>query len=334
MKQLLPSVFFIAQLFCLSAFQPPEYPILKNAKPFAQSITLTELKTNLFHFSSDSFEGRYTGELGQKKAAEFIKESHKKNRVLSPFGQDHYFQAIPSSFLPENTSTSENVLAFVKGTEKPNEIVVISAHYDHLGKIGNKIFNGADDNGTGTVALLEIAEAFQLAKEKGFGPKRSLLFLHLTAEEQGLYGSKWYVNNPVWPLRNHIVNLNIDMIGRVDKKHLHNPNYVYLIGSDRLSSELHALSEETNNASLNLELDYTYNRKKDPNRFYYRSDHYNFAKNNIPVIFYFNGIHEDYHRDSDTPEKINYELLQKRIQLIFYTAWNIANREKKLTLNN
>ena len=124
------------------------------------------------------------------------------------------------------------------------------------------------------------------------------------------------------------------MIGRVDKKHIHNPNYVYLIGSDRLSSELHALSEETNNATLNLELDYTYNRKKDPNRFYYRSDHYNFAKNNIPVIFYFNGIHEDYHRDSDTPEKINYELLKKRIQLIFYTAWNIANREKKLTLNN
>lgn len=334
MKQTLFFVLFIFQLLCLSSFQPPETPPLKSAVPFANTITIEELKTTLFTFSSDSYEGRYTGEIGQKKAAKFLKEHYQKNGVLTPLGNNDYYQEIPSLFLPENTKASENVVAFVKGSIKPEEILVISAHYDHLGSKGTKIFNGADDNSSGTVALLEIAEAFQLAKEKGLGPKRSVLFLHLTAEEQGLYGSKWYVQNPLFPLKNHIANLNIDMIGRIDDTHLENSNYLYLIGADKLSSELHVLSEQTNKATLNLTLDYTYNRKNDPNRFFYRSDHYNFAKNNIPVIFYFNGVHEDYHLETDTPEKINYELLQKRVQLIFYTAWNIANREIRLTINN
>jgi Zn-dependent M28 family amino/carboxypeptidase len=334
MKPNLLFVFFILQSIRLSAFQPPEVPTLEDAVPFAQTITLEELKTIMFVFSSDRFEGRYTGEHGQKKAAQFLKEHHKKNGVLAPLKNEHYFQAIPSSFLPENTKASENVVAFIEGSVKPEEILVISAHYDHLGRNGATIFNGADDNSSGTAAILEIAEAFQQAKKNGYGPKRSVLFLHLTAEEQGLYGSKWYVENPLFPLKNHVTNLNVDMIGRVDDAHLENPNYLYLIGADKLSTELHELSEQTNKTTLNLSLDYRYNRKKDPNRFYYRSDHYNFAKNNIPIIFYFNGVHEDYHRDTDTSEKINYELLKKRVQLIFYTAWNIANRENRLKLDN
>jgi hypothetical protein len=334
MKQTFFFALFMCQFLGVSSVHAPETQILKEAAPFAKTITIEELKANLFTFSSDSYEGRYTGEIGQKKAAKFLKEHYQKIGVLTPLGNNDYYQEIPSSFLPDYTKASENVVAFVEGSVQPEEILVISAHYDHLGKNGVKIFNGADDNSSGTVALLEIAEAFQLAKEKGLGPKRSILFLHLTAEEQGLYGSKWYVENPLFPLRNHIANLNIDMIGRTDDAHLENPNYLYLIGADKLSSELHVLSEQTNKATLNLTLDYTYNRKKDPNRFYYRSDHYNFAKNNIPVIFYFNGVHEDYHRDTDTREKINYELLKKRAQLIFYTAWNIANRENRLTLDN
>ena len=123
------------------------------------------------------------------------------------------------------------------------------------------------------------------------------------------------------------------MIGRVDDTHEGNPNYIYLIGSDKLSTELHNISEEINTKFTNINLDYSFNDDEDPNRFYYRSDHYNFAKNNIPIIFYFNGTHQDYHQPSDTPDKINYELLQKRTQLIFYTAWEIANRDNRIVVD-
>ncbi len=305
----------------------------KKSIEFANTITEKELTENLYEIASDAYEGRDTGEPGQKKAAQFLKENYKKNHVQTPLGNDDYFQEVPASFLPKNLKDSENVVAYVKGTEKPEEILVISAHYDHIGKNGNVIYNGADDDGSGTVAILEIAEAFQLASEAGYGPKRSILFINLTAEEKGLYGSKWYVKNPIFPLKNHIVNLNIDMIGRVDDAHLNNSNYIYLIGSDKLSSELHNLSENINNKYIGLEFDYTFNDENDPNRFYYRSDHYNFAKNNIPVIFYFNGVHDDYHRETDTSEKINYQLLTQRTKLIFHTAWEIANRKNKLTVD-
>ncbi len=225
---------------------------------------------------------------------------------------------------------TENVLGFIYGTEKPEEIVVISAHYDHLGMDGNEIFRGADDNGSGTAAVLEIAESFQKAVVEGEGPKRSILFLNLTGEEEGLFGSKYYASHPAFPLQNTVVDLNIDMIGRVDAKHK-NGNYVYLIGSDKISTELHNLSEAVNNEFTQLELDYRYNDDKDPNRFYYRSDHYNFAKNGIPVIFYFNGTHPDYHKTTDTEDKIDYDALQKRAQLVFYTAWQIANKKDRLS---
>ena len=155
----------------------------------------------------------------------------------------------------------------------------------------------------------------------------------VTGEERGLLGSKYYSENPVFPLENTVTNLNIDMIGRVDKRHEDNPDYVYLIGTKMLSDELHEVSEEVNKTYSNLELDYRYNSKDDPNRFYYRSDHYNFAKNNIPVIFYFNGTHADYHKPTDTIEKINFSKLEKISKLIFYTAWELANRDKRVKLN-
>lgn len=310
-----------------------EVTIDKSVNNYANSITLNELKENLYTLASDAYDGRDTGEPGQKKAAEFLKKQYISNGISSPISKDDYFQVIPKSFLPRDVKTSENVIAYIEGTEFPNEIIVISAHYDHLGSKGDEIFNGADDDASGTVAVLEIAEAFQLAKNEGNGPKRSILFLNLTAEEKGLYGSKWYVNNPVFPLDNHIANLNIDMIGRVDPAHKKNENYIYLIGSDKLSTELHLLSEKVNSQFTNLDLDYTYNDVNDPNRFYYRSDHYNFAKNNIPIIFYFNGVHADYHKSTDTAEKINYELLTKRTKLVFYTAWEIANRKKTLKVD-
>ncbi len=308
------------------------------AAKYAKTITAKDLGKHLFIYASDEFEGRNTGEPGQKKAVKYLKDFYVSQGIASPLGGDDYFQEVPSEYLSNNRrgmtlKDSENVVAFIKGTEKPDEIVVISAHLDHEGVKNGEIYNGADDDGSGTVAILEIAEAFKQAADAGKGPKRSILFLHVTAEEKGLLGSKYYTENPIFPLANTVTNLNIDMIGRVDDRHKGNPNYVYLIGSDKLSTELHNISEAMNKKYTNIDLDYKYNDDNDPNRFYYRSDHYNFAKHNIPIIFYFNGTHADYHRPTDTPDKINYEMLENRTRLVFHTAWEVANRENRVVVD-
>ncbi len=334
MKKLIILFIAITILSCGTTKKNTVEPETNLSTKYATTITDTDLKEILYTLASDEFQGRRTGEEGQKIAAKYIVDFYKNNGINAPIGYESYLQPIPKDFFRgESKNDSENVVAFIEGTEKPEEILVISAHYDHLGIKGEKIYNGADDDASGTSAVLEIAQAFQQAKNDGNGSKRSILFLNLTGEEEGLYGSKFYTSNPIYPLANTVVNLNIDMIGRIDEAHESKPNYVYLIGSDKLSSELHALSEATNLAYSQLDLDYTYNDEKDPNRFYYRSDHYNFAKNNIPVIFYFNGVHADYHKATDTADKIDYELLAKRAQLIFYTAWEIANRETKLVVD-
>jgi len=306
-----------------------------HAAKYAATITAKELGTHLFTYASDEFEGRNTGEPGQKKAIAYLKDFYISQGIASAIGGDDYFQEVPAEFLnkrkrQEPLKDSENVVAFIKGTEKPNEIVVISAHLDHEGIKNGKIYNGADDDGSGTVAILEIAQAFQMATKAGKGPKRSILFLHVTGEEKGLLGSQYYTENPIFPIANTVCDLNIDMIGRTDERHKSDPNYVYLIGSDKLSTELHKLSEEINKKYTNINLDYKYNDENDPNRFYYRSDHYNFAKFNVPIIFYFNGTHVDYHKPTDTPDKINYELLENRAKLVFHTAWEVANRENRI----
>ncbi len=221
---------------------------------------------------------------------------------------------------------TENVLGFLEGGEMKDEILVLTAHYDHEGIKGDEIYNGADDDASGTTAVMEIAEAFALAKKEGNTPKRSILFMPVTGEEKGLLGSAHYAENPVFPLENTITNLNIDMIGRVDSAHKEDREFVYLIGSDRISTELHEISENMNAYYTKLELDYTYNAEDHPDRIYYRSDHWNFAKNGVPIIFYFNGTHDDYHRPTDTVEKIEFDVLKKRTDLVFYTAWELANR--------
>ncbi len=235
------------------------------------------------------------------------------------------------------TIESENVLGYLEGTDKKDEVLIISAHYDHIGKrsagAGDLINNGADDDGSGTVTVMELAEAFAKAKESGNGPLRSILFITVTGEEIGLFGSQYYTENPIFPLENTVANLNIDMIGRSDPSHRDSADYVYIIGSDKLSSELHQLSERTNAECCNLSFDYLYNDVNHPSNLYKRSDHWNFAKNNIPIIFYFDGIHEDYHKPSDEIDKIDFELLTKRAQLIFYTAWEIANRKERFKID-
>ncbi|MDP5157565.1 MAG: M28 family metallopeptidase [Flaviramulus sp.] len=298
---------------------------------YANTITSQELKIHLYEFASEEFEGRKVGEPGQKLASNFLKSYYQNENIKSPFGGVNYYQEIPQSFFSNGIKSTENVLAYIEGSDKKNEIIIISAHLDHLG-INNKgeINRGADDDGSGTVALMEMAQAFKKAKENGHGPRRSILFLHLTAEETGKQGSDFYTRHPVFPLKNTVCNLNIDMIGRVDDAHKNNKDYIYLIGSDRLSKELHYVSEKVNNAYFNINLDYKFNSENDSNRYYTRSDHYNFALKGVPVIFYFNGEHNDYHKPSDTPDKIDYPLLEKRTKLIFATTWQIANQEKRL----
>ncbi len=230
---------------------------------------------------------------------------------------------------------SNNVLGYIEGTDPAlkNEVVILSAHYDHLGKRDTSIYYGADDNGSGTSGVLEIATAFAKAKEEGSGPRRSVLCLLLTGEEKGLWGSKYYTSHPIFPLENTVADVNIDMIGRVDDKHLNDPAYIYVIGSDRMSTALHAINEQVNTAYTHLTLDYTYNAKDDPNRYYYRSDHYSFAEKGVPAIFYFNGTHADYHKPSDTIEKIRLDVMAQRARLAFHTAWELANRDERIQVD-
>nr|WP_294932479.1 M28 family peptidase [uncultured Flavobacterium sp.] len=306
-----------------------------NSDPtkYLNLISEKDLKTMLYVVASDEMEGRETGSEGQKKAGLYMIEQYKKNGVSFPKGASDYYQHIPASYLNarrnENLADSENIWAYIKGSEKPEEILVISAHYDHVGIQNGEIYNGADDDGSGTVALLEMAKAFAKAKKDGHGPKRSVLFLHVTGEEHGLHGSRYYSENPLFPLANTIANINIDMIGRRDVEHAETNNYVYVIGANRLSTDLHNAVVSQNDKYIKMDLDFKFNDPKDPNRFYERSDHYNFAKHGIPAVFFFNGVHEDYHGKDDIPEKIEYDALTKRTQLAFVVAWELANRENR-----
>jgi hypothetical protein len=226
------------------------------------------------------------------------------------------------------TINASNILGVIEGTDKKDEWVVISAHYDHVGIINGKLHPGADDDGSGTVGLLELAEAFSKAKAAGKGPRRNILFLAVSGEEKGLWGSEYYSNHPVYPLDKTSLDINIDMIGRKDDKlnSVDSNNHVYLIGDDKLSSELTNYVDSINKLYIKIITDRKYNDPKDPNRLYFRSDHYNFARKGVPIIFFFDGIHKDYHKPSDTPDKINYDLYEKRTRLVFFLAWEAANR--------
>jgi hypothetical protein len=261
------------------------------------------------------------------KSRDKIKKSGKSSSFS--FGRNFAIKMDKSATVIEG----ENVMGFIEGSDKKDEVVVISAHYDHLGIRGDDIYNGADDNGSGTSTVLDIAAAFKKAKDMGVGPRRSVLCLLVTGEEKGLLGSDYYSENPVFPLESTVANINVDMIGRVDKDHADNPNYIYVIGSDRLSTDLHNINEDMNQKYAQLELNYTFNSESDPNQFYYRSDHYNFAKKGIPAIFYFSGAHKDYHRTTDTVEKIMFDKVEKIGRLIFHTAWEIANREERIVVD-
>jgi hypothetical protein len=327
-----------------------------KAKHYARNIRDCSLKAHLCYLASDSLKGRDTGAQGQKLAAQYIAKHFQKNNlqaiVPQPDSSHSYYQKYDLqrvklfgggyrylSISPKNrniadTVHTENVLGYIEGTDLKDQVIVLTAHYDHIGITNGQINNGADDDGSGTVAILELAQAFAQAKKDGHGPRRSILFMTVTGEEKGLLGSKYFVENPIIPLPNIVCNLNIDMIGRTDNEHRGKPDYIYLIGSDKLSSQLHAISETTNAEHTKLDLDYTYNHPEHPERFYYRSDHYNFAEKKIPVIFYFRGVHDDYHQPTDDVQKIQFDQLEKVTKLVFYTAWELANRTDRIVVDS
>jgi Zn-dependent M28 family amino/carboxypeptidase len=231
------------------------------------------------------------------------------------------------SRITKQTKPTENVVGLLEGTDPllKAEVIVLTAHYDHVGIGPNgAIYHGADDDGSGTSVLLEIAEAFSLNPTR---PKRSILFMAVTAEEKGLLGSQYYVQNPIVPLAKTIANVNMDMVGRVDAKYQaqKREDYVYVIGSDKISAAFDSLLKAGNRESENLLLDYTYNDDADPNQFYRRSDHYNFARNGIPVAFFFTGVHEDYHRPTDTVDKILFDKTARIARLAYYFSWKLTH---------
>jgi Zn-dependent M28 family amino/carboxypeptidase len=231
--------------------------------------------------------------------------------------------------------TTENVVGFLEGSDPKlkEEVVVFTAHYDHMGLgAGGSIYYGADDDGSGTVAVIELAQAFAANPIR---PKRSLVFMTVVGEEKGLWGSDWYVKHPIIPLEKTIADLNIDMIGRMDKKYeeLKNPNYVYVIGSDKISTQLDSLLKLSNKESENIVLDYTYNDDKDPKQYYRRSDHYKFAERGVPVVFFFTGEHDDYHKVTDTVDKVLFERMERIVRMIYYTGWKVANKKGGLSKN-
>jgi len=232
-----------------------------------------------------------------------------------------------------NTINASNVVGVVEGTDKKDEYVFVTGHYDHLGMRDGKIYYGADDDGSGTVGVMLMAEAFAKAAAEGKGPRRTMVFMTVSGEEKGLWGSEYYSDHPFYPLDKTTVDLNIDMVGRVDteRKTADSLNYVYVIGHDKLSSDLPIINEGMNNKYTQLVLDYKFDDPNDQNRIYFRSDHYNFARKGVPVLFFYDGmLKADYHKPTDTVDKINWDLFEKRVKMIFHTAWEMANRDEML----
>ncbi len=232
-----------------------------------------------------------------------------------------------------NIVYASNVLGYIEGSEKKDEYVFVTGHYDHLGKHEDKLYYGADDDGSGTTAVIAMAGAFARATAAGYRPKRTIVFMTVSGEEKGLWGSNFYSEHPIFPLNKTSVDLNIDMIGRIDteRQSADSLNYIYVIGHDKISSELASINEYVNNKYTQLSLDYKFDDPADKERIYYRSDHYNFAKKGIPVLFFYDGMLQgDYHKPTDTIDKIYWNIFEKRVHMIFLTAWEIANKDNLL----
>lgn len=331
-------------------------PVQSSAQDTISSVLVSEvlLKKHVYTLASDSLQGRQTGTIGQFKAADYCVTIFKDKHLLPVFQLDslrwtflqkYWFTPALVSYFGRmavtakrselsnpplaNDNTGEilfahNVGGLLVGSDLKNEIVIVSAHYDHLGKNGNVIYKGADDNASGTASVLAIAAAFDSLAQRGIRPRRSILFLLFSGEEGGLIGSKYFVAASPFDMSQIICDLNVDMVGRTDFKHRKKPDYCYLI-TGKKDNELRQIIKTANQKSVNIHLDNSYDSENDPSQFYYRSDHYNFAKQGIPIAFFMDGEHPDYHQPTDTADKINYNILQKRATLVFQAAWMMAN---------
>lgn len=300
-------------------------------KKYAGMISEKGLRANLSVLANDSLEGRETGKAGQRKAAAYIASQFNKLGLLTPASLNSYQQMYP--LINDTSIKACNVIGIIEGTDKKDEFVFLTAHYDHLGIKKGVVYNGADDDGSGTAAVLEMAAAFAQAKKDGKGPRRTIVFLTFSGEEKGLWGSDYYSEHPIFPLDKTSVDLNTDMIGRIDteRKKEDTLNYVYVVGHDKISSELPIINEKANQLYTQLTLDYKFDDPNDPEMIYYRSDHFNFAKKGVPVLFFYDGmLLADYHKPTDDIERIYWWLYEKRTRMIFCTAWEIANRNEML----
>ncbi len=312
-------------------FGRTRYTVEKLARTPAGSAQTVTPVPSIFVASREVTESLFNGEtanpLNGNAAASFDLNA----------GKTINFNIVPKS----ETAMTQNVVAIWEGSDPvlKNEMVAIGAHYDHDGVRLNapgedKIWNGADDDGSGTVAVLSIAEALAKAPKR---PKRSVLFVWHAGEEKGLWGSEYFNKFPTVDIKNVVAQLNIDMIGRSKKpddanpknKDLSGENAIYVIGSEMMSSTLGAVTKGTNDAYLKMNYDYRYDDPNDKNRFFFRSDHYHYAVNGIPIAFWFDGVHEDYHQASDSADKIDYQKMEKVTRTIFLTLWEITDLKER-----
>ncbi len=274
---------------------------------------------------------------GEQRSAVSIFEGVYAGQLPEPFALNPNRKLSIRVKVKSEMLMTQNVVAVFEGSDAvlKNEYVALGAHYDHVGigipVNGDAIYNGADDDGSGTTALLAMAEA--LAKTNA-RPKRSILFVWHAGEEKGLWGSRYFTDYPTVPLDKIVAQINLDMIGRSKKEgdtnsrnqDLSGPNEIYVIGSRMMSTELGDITETVNKQYLNLTYDYRYDNPADPNRFFFRSDHYNYARKGIPIVFFFDGEHEDYHKPADSVDKIDFAKMEKVVRTIYLTLWEVANR--------
>jgi Zn-dependent M28 family amino/carboxypeptidase len=351
LKRNVLAFFFIV----LSCFQSVGQPDLSRV-----SVSAALLRKHVFLLASDSLQGRETGTVGQLQAGSYCTATFRSSHLstvfridssrfsfrqtypftvneVANFGLRPYGTALSTykryelAALPLTDKASrgvllgDNVAGLLVGTDLKQQVIVISAHYDHLGRSGRRIYHGADDNASGTATVLSIAAVFDSLVQQGIRPCRSILFVLFSGEEWGLLGSQYFINNSPVPLEQLACDLNVDMVGRVDDAHRKQPDYCYLITGNQVSN-LESVAKAANEKSVKLALNERgYDVRNDPERYFYRSDHYNFAKYGIPALFFTGGHHPDYHQTTDTADKIRYEVLQKRATLVFQTAWAIAN---------
>jgi hypothetical protein len=308
---------------------------------FTQRIADASKKTNTYYPKPDTIKKLNYALLSHAFAKEIL--GAKTDSLIAMANNSSSFSSINYFELKSKTSfdykklrttvMASNVLGIIEGSDKKDEFVMVTGHYDHLGTGNGVVYNGADDDGSGTVSIMQIGAAFAKAKAEGNGPRRTVVIMAVSGEEKGLWGSEYYSEHPLYNLDKTSADLNIDMVGRVDTDRMKDDslNYVYVVGHNKLSSDLPIICEGANNKYTQLVLDYKFDDPGDPNRIYFRSDHYNFARKGVPVLFFYDGmLKSDYHRPTDDIEKIYWPLMEKRARMIFYNAWDIANREEML----